>query len=177
MQDTGELMWTSDVTRRHQRDKTPCWCRREHATTGVDQFPGPRPVTLSSEGRPLAVSGSLWGPARCVVACSLDSVWSSAIAGAQGTGACSRLSPPVPGPRSEAGVTPAVHLRGTGSVSSAILTIRKVPKWHVGVVPGATEFAVRAVLVLSGSLGAAMQRQPRKYSAVTGALVAGRAVT
>ena len=54
----------SDVTRRHQRDKTPRWCRREHATTGADQTPGPRPVTLSSEGRPLlAVSG--W----CVVVC------------------------------------------------------------------------------------------------------------
>ena len=37
-------------TRRHQRDKTPRWCRREHATTGDDQTPGPRPVTLSSEG-------------------------------------------------------------------------------------------------------------------------------
>ena len=68
-------------------------------------------------------------------------------------------------------------LRGTGSVSNAILRIRKVPEWHVGVVPGATEVAVRAVLVRSGSLGAAVQRRPRKYSVVTGALVAGRAVT
>ena len=68
-------------------------------------------------------------------------------------------------------------LRGTGSVSSAILTIRKVPEWHVGVVQCAAEVAVRAVLVRSGSLGAAVQRRPRKYSAVTGALVAGRAVT
>ena len=49
-------------------------------------------VTLSSEGRPLlAVSGSSWGPGRCVVACSLDCVWSFAIAGVQRTGACSRL--------------------------------------------------------------------------------------
>ena len=39
-------------------------------------------------------------------------------------------------------------LRGTGSVSSAILTIRKVPQWHVGVVPGATEVAVRAWLAV-----------------------------
>ena len=37
-------------------------------------------------------------------------------------------------------------LRGTGSVSIAILTIRKVPGWHVRCVPSATEVAVRAVL-------------------------------
>ena len=48
-------------------------------------------VTLSSEGRPLlAVSGSSWVPARCVVASSLDSLWSLAIAGAQRTGAVCR---------------------------------------------------------------------------------------
>ena len=55
-------------TRRHQRDKdkTTRWCRREHATTGTSSR---HPL---SEGRPLlAVSGSSWGPARCVVACSL----------------------------------------------------------------------------------------------------------
>ena len=41
-------------------------------------------VTLSSEGRPLlAASGSSWGPARCVVACSLGCRWSLAIAGVQ----------------------------------------------------------------------------------------------
>ena len=68
-------------------------------------------------------------------------------------------------------------LRGTGSVSNAILTIRKVPGWHVRCVPSATEVAVRAVLEGSGSLGAAVQRRPRKYSEVTGASVAGRAVT
>ena len=68
-------------------------------------------------------------------------------------------------------------IRGTGSVSNAILTIRTVPDWHVDGVPSATEAAVRAVLVRSGSLGAAVQRRPRKYSEVTGALVAGRAVT
>ena len=92
-------------TRRHQRDKTR-WCRRERATTGADQTPGPRPVTLSSEGRPLlAVSGSSWGPARSVAACSLDCGWSLAIAGVQGTIACSRLSPPVLGPRGSRGHT------------------------------------------------------------------------
>ena len=68
-------------------------------------------------------------------------------------------------------------LRGTGSVSNAILTIRKVPDWHVVGVPSAAEAAVRAVLAVLVSLGAAVQRRPRKYSAVTGASVAGRAVT
>ena len=111
----------------------------------------------------LAVSGSSWGPARCVVACSLDCRWSLAIAGVQGTGACSRLSPTVPGSSwRQAGVTPAVHLRGTGSVSNAILTIRKVPGWHVRCVPSATEVALRAWLVRSGSLGTDVQRRPRK---------------
>ena len=41
----------------------------------------------------------------------------SAIAGAQGTGACSRLSPPVPGPHG--GVTPAVHLRGPAPLAAS----------------------------------------------------------
>ena len=92
----------SGETRKHQRDKTPCWCHGEHATTGADQTLGPRPVTLSSEGRPLlAVSGS----ARSVVACSLDCGWSLDIAGVHRTGACSRLSPPVPGPRGGRGHT------------------------------------------------------------------------
>ena len=49
--------------------------------------------------------------------------------------------------------------------------------WHVRCVPSATEVAVLAVLVRSGSLGAAVQRRPHKYSEVTEALVAGRAVT
>ena len=53
-------------------------------------------------------------------------------------------------------------LRGTGSVSSAILTIRKVPEWFVGVVHSATEVAVRALLAVHVSLGAAVQRRPRK---------------
>ena len=42
----------SCVTRRHQRTR-PRWCRREHATTGADQTPGPSPVTPS------------WWAARC----------------------------------------------------------------------------------------------------------------
>ena len=87
-------------------------------TTGVDQTPGPFLVSRHplSEGRPLlAVSGTSWGPARCVVARSLDCRWSLAIAGVQGTGACSRLSRPVPGSRSEQGshlpYTPRDRLR------------------------------------------------------------------
>ena len=69
------------------------WWRGEHATTGADQTPGPRRVTLSSEGRPLlAVSGSSWEPACCVVACHLDCVWSLAIAVVQRTEAVCRAS-------------------------------------------------------------------------------------
>ena len=99
-----------------------------------------------SEGRPLlAVSGSSWGPARCVVASSLDSVWSSAMV--QGTGACSRLSPAVPGPRGGRGHNCRTPPRAC-SVSNAILTTRKVPGWHVSAYPGATEVAVRAWLVV-----------------------------
>ena len=106
-------------TRRHQRDKTPRWCRREHATAGADQDPGTSSRHLSSEGRPqLAVSGSSWGPARCVVASSLDDVWSLATAGAQETGACSRLSLPVPGPRGGRGHTCRIPPRAC-SVSNA----------------------------------------------------------
>ena len=58
------------------------------------------------------------GADRCVVACSLESVWSLAIAGAQGTGACSRLSRPVPGPRGGRGHTCRTPPRAC-SVSSA----------------------------------------------------------
>ena len=137
-------------TRRHQRGKTPRWCRREHATTGTDQTPGPFLVSRHplSEGRPLlAVSGSSRGPARCVVASSLDSVWSLAIAVAQGTWACSRLSPPVPGPRGGRGHKCRTPPRAC-SVSNAILAIRKVPGWHVRGVPSAIEVAVHAWLVV-----------------------------
>ena len=164
--DTGELLW---------KDKTPRWCRREHATTGADQTPGPRPVTLSSEGRPLlAVSGSLWGPARCVVACSLDSVWSLAIAGVQGTGACSRLSPSLPGPR---GGRSHLPYTSTGLLrKQRHTTIRTVPSRHVLGLPSATQVAVRALLAVWERWGP-LCSDPVSNSAVTGVLVAGRAVT
>ena len=152
----------SDVTRRRQWDKTPRWCRREHATTGADQTPGPRPVTLSSEGRPLlAVSGSLSGPARCVVASSLDSVWSSAIAGAHWTGACSRLNPPVPGPRGGRGHTcrsppRACSVSNATSLSvSARLARRRRTQCNRG--------CGTCGVGLFAPLGVAVQRRPRKY--------------
>ena len=159
----------SDVTRRHQRDKIPRWCRREHATAGADQTPGPRPVTLSSEGRPLlAVSGSSWGPARCVVASSLDSVWSSAIAGVQGTGACSRLSPPVPGPRGGRGHTcrtppRACSVSNATSLSvSARLSRRRRTCCNRG--------CGTCVVGLFAPLGVAVQRRPREYQRGDGGL-------
>ena len=106
--DTGELMWTSVKRVGTRGRRPPAGAVENMRRLGLIRPRDPSwcPVTLSSEGRPLlAVSGSSWGPAPCVIACSLDSVWSSAIAGAQATGACSRLSPPVPGPHGGRGHT------------------------------------------------------------------------
>ena len=121
MLDNGELTWIP-VKREGTRGKKHLSCRAKRATTGADQTPGPRPVILSSEGRPLlAVSGSSWGPARCVAASSLDGVWSLAIAGDRGPG-------PVPASVHlyrvlvEAGVTPAVHLHGPAPLAT--------PRYH-----------------------------------------------
>ena len=119
MLDTVELIWTS-VKRVGTRRIYPHWCRREHATTGADQTPGPFLVSRHplSEGRPLlAVSGSSWGPVRCVVAISLDSVWSSAIAGHRGPGPV-RASVHLSRVLVEAGVTPAVHLHGPAPLAT-----------------------------------------------------------
>ena len=101
------------------------------------------------------------GTSGGVVACSLDCRWSLAIAGAQETGACSRLSRPVPGPRGGRGHTCRTPPLAC-SVSNAILIIREVPDWHVRGVPGATEVAIRAVLDGLLRWGAAAQRRPRK---------------
>ena len=151
--DTGELMWTPIVTRRHQRISRR-WCRREHAMTGADQTR----VTLSSEGRPLlAVSGSSWGPACCVVASSLNSVWSLAIAGAQGTGFLVGASVHPSQVLVEAGVTPAVHLHRPS--------------------PSATPGCGTCGVGCFQTLGPPCNDDPVSSSAVTGALVAGRAIT
>ena len=108
------------------RPRDPSWCPRH-------------PL---SEGRPLlAVSGSSWGPARCVVACSLDCRWSLAIAEAQRTGACSRLSPPVPGPRGGRGHTcrapPRACSVGNATSLSVSARLARDPQssgwsWHPG---------------------------------------------
>ena len=82
----------------------------------------------------------------------------------------------VPGSRSEQGSHLPYTCRGLLRKQRRI-TIRSVPGWHVTVVPGAAEVAVRALLACDVSLGGDVQRRPRKYSKVTGALVAGRAVT
>ena len=131
-----------------------------------------------SEGRPLlAVSGSFVGTSSL---CRPHVLWivrgRLPLRGYRG-----------PGPVRASVVLSQVLARSRGhtcrtppracSVSSAIVTIRTVPEWHVGGVPSAAEAAVRAVLGGSAPLGAAVQRRPRKYSAVTGASVAGRAVT
>ena len=113
----------------------PRWCRREHATTGADQTPGLCPVTPSSEGRPLlAVSGSSWGP----VEVSSHALWTVGgclpLRGHKGPGpvrASVLLSQVLARSRGHTCRT----LRGTGSVSSTILTIRKVPERHVAAYP------------------------------------------
>ena len=137
-------------TRRHQRIR-PRWCRREHATTGADQALGPRPVTLSSEGGPLlAVSGSSWERAEV----SSQGLWVVAChcVGTEGSGSLLHLSPLVPGPHGGRGHACRTPPRAC-SVGNAILTIRKVPGWHVDCVPSATEVAVRAGVGCSPTLG------------------------
>ena len=126
MLDTGELMWTSVKSVGTRGIKPPAGAVENTRRLGLIRPLDPSwcPVTPLSEDRPLlAVSGSSWGPARCVVASSLDSLWSLAIAGVQWTEACSRLSPPVPGPRGRRGHTCRTPPQAC-SVSNA------VPDWH-----------------------------------------------
>ena len=145
----------SDVTRRHQEDKTPHWRRREHATTGVDQTPGLCPVTLSQRAARCWPSAGLRGGQLAVSSHVLWIVGGRLpLRGYRGPGpvrASVVLSQVLARSRGHTCLT----LRGTGSVSSAILTISKVPEWHVGVVPGATEVAVRALWAVHVTLGAA----------------------
>ena len=144
---------------------------------GADQTPGPRRVTLSSEDRPLlAVSESSWEPACCVVACPLDFAWSLAIAVVQRTEAVCRASVLLSQVLVEAGVTPAVHLHGPAPLAtphhnphSARLARRRRTRCN--------EVAVRAQLDGSTHLGPPCSDDPVSNSAVTGALVAGCAVT
>ena len=85
------------------------------------------------------------GSSGSAVACSLDCGWSLAIAGVHRAGAVCRAQPSCP-----------AHLPYTSracSISNAILTIRKLPGWHVVVVPGATEVTVHAVFVGSRLIG------------------------
>ena len=119
-----ELKWTL-VKRVGTRGQDPRLCRREHATTGAVQTPGPRPVTLSSEGRPLLARGSLWGPAEVSshvlwIACGRLPLWGEG-GGGRGyrrPGSLPRLSPAVLGPRGGRGHTCRTSPRAC-SVSNA----------------------------------------------------------
>ena len=131
----------SGEARRNQRIR-PRWCRGEHATTGADQTPGPRPVSPSSEGHPLlAVSGSLWGPAEV----SSQVPWNVG-----GTlplrvyrGPEQSVVPQSTCPGSSWRQGSHLPYTSTGLLrQQRHLTI--VPGWHVGVVHSATEVAVRA---------------------------------
>ena len=110
-----------------------------------------------------------------VVACSLDNVWSLAVAGVQGTEACSRLSPPVPGPRGGRGHTCRTPPRAcsvsnaTSPSANARLARSRRTQRNRG--------CATCVVGRFCALGAAVQRRRHKCSAVTGASFAGRAVT
>ena len=122
MLDTGELMWTpmSRVVTRGIRPTAG-------AVENMRRLGLVRP-------RDLVPSPSLGGPPAAgrqrifVGASSLcrDGAWSLAIAGASGTGACSRLSPPVLGPRGGRGHTCRTPPRAC-SVSNA--TSLSVSAW------------------------------------------------
>ena len=134
----------------------------------------PSPPLL--EGRPLlAVSGSSWGP----VEVSSHVPWTVRgrlpLRGHRGPGpvrASVFLSQVLARSRGHTCRT----LRGTGSVSNA--TSLSVCAWlarnrRIGCNRGCGTCVVGRFR----ALGVAVQRRPRKYSEVTGALVAGRAVT
>ena len=166
----------SDVTRRHQEDKPLTGAVENMRRLGLlrprDLVPSPSLRRAARCWPSAGLRGDQWGCRRMfsglwVAACHCGCTGDRSLFAPQSTCPGSSL-----GGRGHTCRT----LRGTGSVSSAILTIRKVPERHEIGVPGATEVAVRAVLEGSGSLGAAVQRRLRKYSEVTGASVAGRAV-
>ena len=133
----------SGETCRHQRTR-PRWRRGECATTGADQTLGPRPVTLSSKGRPLlAVSGSPWGPADV----SSHVLW---IVGGRlplrvyrGPGPV-RASVHLSQVLVEAGVTPAVHTHGPAPLATPHHNPYSARLARSRRALGATEVAVRA---------------------------------
>ena len=112
-------------TRRHHWIR-PRWCRREHATTGADQTPGPRPVTLSRRAaRCWPSAGLRGGQRRCrcmfsglrLVSCNCGR-------------SLSRLSPPVPGPLGGRGHTcrtpprACSHLHGPAPLAPVVTVDR-----------------------------------------------------
>ena len=164
-------------TRRHQEDKPLTGAVENMRRLGLIRPRDCVPSLPSSEGRPLlAVSGSSWRP----VEVSSHALWIVGgrlpLRGYRGPGpvrASVVLSQVLARSRGHTCRT----LRGTGSVSSAILTIRKVPQWHVGGVPSAAEAAVRSVVGrLLSHWGPPCSDDPVSNSALTGALVAGHAV-
>ena len=135
-------------TRRHQEDKPLTGAVENMRRLGLirPRDPSWRPVTPSSEGRPLlAVSGSSWGPVEMPsqVLWTVRGRWP--LRGYRGPG--QSVAPQSSCPRflSEQGshlpYTPRDRLRQPRHV-----TIRKVPGWHVRVEHRATEVAVHALL-------------------------------
>ena len=168
----GELQWTL-VKRGHQRDKTTRWCRREHATTGADQTPGLRPVTLSRRAARCWPSAGLCGdqqrchrkfPGLRAVVCHCG-----------GTGDRSLFAPQSSCPRSSWRQGSHLPYNSTGLLrQQRHITIRTVPGWHTLGVPAATEVAVRGRF---SNWGPPCRDDTISNSAVTRASVGGRAVT
>ena len=132
------------------------WAPADSSTGSVKNVPEPSPVTPLPEGRPLLTfSGSSWGPA-----CSLDCGWSLAIAGPSlDRSSQPRLGPPVP-VLTEAGVTPAVHLRGpaplTSPASQSISAMLTQCNRSCGT----------CMVGGSGSMGNTVQRQQRQMNEI-----------
>ena len=149
----------SGETRGHQRDKTPSGAvenvRRLGLFTPRDRVPSPSRRKAARCWPPAGLRG---GQRECI-ACSMDCVWSLAIAGVQGTGAYPRLSRPVPGPRGGRGHTCRTPLAysvsnaTSRSVSAKLARCRRT-KCNRGC----------GTCVVAGShpLLAAVQRRPRK---------------
>ena len=134
-------------TRRPRWIRPPRWCSGGSCDNwGADQTPGPRPVTLSSEGRPAAGRQRIFVGASSLCRRMFSGLWVP-LREHTGPAPCSHLSRLVPGPRGGRGHKCRAPSRAC-SVSNATLTIRVVPGWHVRGVPSATEVAVHAWLVV-----------------------------
>ena len=188
-------------TRRHQEDRPLTGAVENMRRLGLIRPRDPSwcPVTLSQRAARCWPSAGLCGaglvvgrrgsgrlPPSCAQGGILPpgigwTLWQTgrdcnAIAGAQGTGACSRLSPPVPGPRGGRGHTCRVPPRAcsVSNATSLSVSARLARKRRTRCNRGCGTCVCWSVLV---HWGPPCSDDPVRNSVVTGALVAGRAVT